>query len=459
MRPLVFFDVETPNRTNGQICQIGVIRTSAGGCEEYRQGFYVDPQTFFEDSNIQIHGVSPKHVAGAPTLAVLWERELADVFSGATLVAHNAKGFDLTVLSKDLLRYDYDPISAPYLCTQVMARKWLNLPSCKLDVVAGHYGVPLARHHNALSDAEACAGVFWKMASEFGIPRAKRFVFTGALRKEPSKLELREHSKALAELFAVLSGVAADGVLTPGERAYLESWWAGHRGRILDESFAHDFEAALAGEGPDTCAFERLMGYTAQAVNEYGASRATAYRNLTLGVLDGIRSDRDVTVDEAEALLAYLRERPEVVDNPDFVALVSRLEAALADEVLTRAERDDILVSLDRIVDPLTHLEAQESASEAECSKFDAVTIAGHRFVLTGQFETMPRGQVQEWIVSHGGEVASGVSGKVDYLVVGGLGSTKWAHGTYGGKIKKALDLQHKGKPIRILSESELDFD
>ena len=178
MSSFTFFDVETPNRTNGQICQIGVIRTDGQGHEEYKRSFYVDPQTYFDPFNVQLHGVSPRHVAGAPTLADLWERELASVFAGATLVAHNAKAVDLRILAKDLARYAIEPPEADYICTLAMARRNLRfLPSKGLASVASYYDVLLERHHDALSDTEACAGIFWNMVAEFGMPAPRHFVY------------------------------------------------------------------------------------------------------------------------------------------------------------------------------------------------------------------------------------------------------------------------------------------
>lgn len=183
MNAFTFFDVETPNRSNGQICQIGVIRTDGSGREEYKRGFHVDPQTYFDAFNVRLHGVSPRHVEGAPTFAELWESELWDVFAEATLVAHNAKAVDLRILAKDLARYGIEPPATGYICTLAMARANLSfLPSKGLAAVASHYDVALARHHDALSDAEACAGIFWAMVDQFGMPAPKPFACAGTLR-------------------------------------------------------------------------------------------------------------------------------------------------------------------------------------------------------------------------------------------------------------------------------------
>ena len=88
-------------------------------------------------------------------------------------------------------------------------------------------------------------------------------------------------------------------------------------------------------------------------------------------------------------------------------------------------------------------------------------TVAGKAFVLTGDFEIDGgKATAAEMIKAAGGEVKSGTSRKVSYVVVGGLGSDAWAFGGFGQKVKKALDLTLTGKAdIRVVTEKALmDF-
>ena len=82
--------------------------------------------------------------------------------------------------------------------------------------------------------------------------------------------------------------------------------------------------------------------------------------------------------------------------------------------------------------------------------------IEGSNFVLTGDFESGSKDQIAYKISEAGGVVKSGVSSKVNYVVVGGMGSANWKFGNQGGKIKKAKELQEAGIDIKIISESEL---
>lgn len=40
---------------------------------------------------------------------------------------------------------------------------------------------------------------------------------------------------------------------------------------------------------------------------------------------------------------------------------------------------------------------------------------------------------------------------KLDYLVVGGLGSLEWKHGSFGTKIEKAMQHKRAGVPLFIV--------
>ena len=67
--------------------------------------------------------------------------------------------------------------------------------------------------------------------------------------------------------------------------------------------------------------------------------------------------------------------------------------------------------------------------------------FSGKTFVLTGALKSLPRNEASEQILSRGGKIASSVSTKTDYVIVGS---------DPGSKYYKALDLK-----ISILNEKE----
>jgi DNA polymerase III subunit epsilon len=73
------------------------------------------------------------------------------------LVAHNAK-FDRRVLYACCDLYDIPYPKQQFLCTVEIARKCWNIRPTKLPDVCQHLNIPL-EHHQALSDARACAQI------------------------------------------------------------------------------------------------------------------------------------------------------------------------------------------------------------------------------------------------------------------------------------------------------------
>ena len=122
-------DFETANSYRGSPCSVGLVKVRAGTIVDERHWLIRPPEPvdWFEPFNVSLHGISPEMVADAPR----WEIALPgilDFIGGDIVVAHNA-GFDIGVI-----RYAcaVDNIPWPdlrFLCTLVLARHTLRLPS------------------------------------------------------------------------------------------------------------------------------------------------------------------------------------------------------------------------------------------------------------------------------------------------------------------------------------------
>ncbi|NQW02265.1 MAG: 3'-5' exonuclease [Rhodospirillales bacterium] len=105
-----------------------------------------------------IHGISWEDVETSPTFADIWPALSEFLAPSDFLVAHNA-GFDRSVLNKCCQTSDIAIPDKRFACTVKAARSaWRDLPSHKLNIVCDHLSIPL-QHHDALSDAEACARI------------------------------------------------------------------------------------------------------------------------------------------------------------------------------------------------------------------------------------------------------------------------------------------------------------
>lgn len=154
----IAFDVETPNSYNHRMSSIGITVVENGSIiRDYSS--LINPETHFDPFNIQLTEISPAMVKDAPTFPQLWPK-LEELFSDAVLLAHNAP-FDMGVLAKCLRAYgiSWRPY-VQYACTCRMSRKcYPHLENHKLNTVSRFLGISL-EHHQAASDAHACAEIF-----------------------------------------------------------------------------------------------------------------------------------------------------------------------------------------------------------------------------------------------------------------------------------------------------------
>jgi len=151
----IAFDVETPNGANDRMSAIGISLICDGRITDR---FYtlIDPETYFSPFNSELTGIYPEDVKGAPTFPEVWQM-IENAMSRGVLVAHNAP-FDMGVLAKCLRDYGIKwKSTVPYLCTCTLSRRaYKSLPNHKLNTLCDCLGIEL-EHHNAGSDAEACA--------------------------------------------------------------------------------------------------------------------------------------------------------------------------------------------------------------------------------------------------------------------------------------------------------------
>ena len=155
MTSFAAIDFETADNGRDSACAIGAVRVWNGRITEKYHQLIRPPRAEF--LHTPIHGLAWEDVCNSPTFGAMWP-ELRDFIAGAKfLVAHNAP-FDRSVLYQCCEAAGIEPPDHEFRCTLQMARAKWNLPSSSLRSVCGHLGIPL-NHHEALSDAEACARI------------------------------------------------------------------------------------------------------------------------------------------------------------------------------------------------------------------------------------------------------------------------------------------------------------
>jgi len=153
--PFVALDFETADYSSDSACAVALIRVEDSQIVERRSTLIRPPRPSFPFASI--HGITWRHVKDHPTFAELWPA-LASILDGAAFIAAHNAGFDRKVLETCCTVAGLIAPALPYLCTVQLSRKTWRLRSCRLPDVCAHLGVAL-RHHDAASDAEACARI------------------------------------------------------------------------------------------------------------------------------------------------------------------------------------------------------------------------------------------------------------------------------------------------------------
>jgi DNA polymerase-3 subunit epsilon len=83
----IALDVETANSDASSICQIGLACVRLDGSIHVTSTL-IDPEQPFSDFNVQLHGIGPSHVRGAPTFPTIF-RQIAPLLAEHTVIQHS----------------------------------------------------------------------------------------------------------------------------------------------------------------------------------------------------------------------------------------------------------------------------------------------------------------------------------------------------------------------------------
>ncbi len=159
----VAFDFETADFGADSACSMALVKFEGGEVAERRHWLIRPPRSSFRFTHI--HGIRWADVSHAPDFRAVW-LEARPLLRGADyLAAHNAS-FDRRVLLASAARTGLAPRLPPFLCTLKLARHLWSLASYRLPDVAAHLRLPTFRHHDALADAQACAGIVRAAATQ-----------------------------------------------------------------------------------------------------------------------------------------------------------------------------------------------------------------------------------------------------------------------------------------------------
>lgn len=163
-------DVETANESRSSICQIGIAAFLEGQhVPKYDVSLQIDPEDYFLDVNIGIHGIDASCIVGSLTFPQLHE-VLTEILSGNVVLSHSH--FDRVSLQQASAKYGLSAPECTWLDTLRVARRaWPERRTNgghSLRALAKHCGIDF-HHHSALEDARCAGLVFLQACKDSGL--------------------------------------------------------------------------------------------------------------------------------------------------------------------------------------------------------------------------------------------------------------------------------------------------
>ncbi|MBP6066385.1 3'-5' exonuclease [Bacteroides sp.] len=157
MSTFTAIDFETATGAMESACAVGIVTLTNGVITDEYYSLIQPPENEYWRSNIQIHGITPAMTESLPGFHAIYP-EVQKRLQGRLVIAHNEQ-FDRNVLKRTMRMYglDYDELLLPdrWECTCRIYRS-LGYKPANLSACCKRQGIEL-RHHEALSDARACA--------------------------------------------------------------------------------------------------------------------------------------------------------------------------------------------------------------------------------------------------------------------------------------------------------------
>jgi NAD-dependent DNA ligase len=173
------------------------------------------------------------------------------------------------------------------------------------------------------------------------------------------------------------------------------------------------------------------------------------------GMMKGVKSDGVITIDEVEFLKKWIHKNNDTVDEWPVSELYDILVEALEDGKIDESESERIIKFCSQFDEKNPEFYTWQETEDgfllySKAKSLDTITsvlsdikpssLEEKVVCFTGIME-VARSVAKAKAGKHGCVVKSGVSGKVDYLIVGKKSNPCYSQSTYGTKIQKAMEL------------------
>ncbi len=452
MKKVTFFDVEYANAKNKSICQMGIL------CEDYYEkdsfypelDLYINPKDRFDRICTSIHGITQARVENEPSFDVVWP-SIEKYFTNSVVVGHNVAGADLDALVKSLRRYNLDVPELYYIDTYELARTYIprfEVQNYGMDALCAYFDIDIDNAHNAFDDACANSDLFRTMVNAYhiDIDSVVRKYVPNHTRDFSAYISSPELRKKISELYGMLRGFTLDGVISKDEAEYL-SVWKDENTKYADheeiESIISTIDCILTDGVVTLEEIESLQRQIKVYMDVINGSLITLATQILDGIMKGIIEDGEITADECSNLRIWMYDNIYLSGHFPFNRLLEVLDKVLEDEILTPDESDEIMRTIHELLNPV------------EITRKQIYSVSGKHVCLSGDFAHGKKSDVEALLVAEGAIIDGNIRKSTDILMIGDSECCSYSNGTYGTKVKKAMEFNEKGSNILIIKEAD----
>jgi NAD-dependent DNA ligase len=195
--------------------------------------------------------------------------------------------------------------------------------------------------------------------------------------------------------------------------------------------------------------------------NEFYDEITTGLQELH-GLLGGVVADGIIAETELRGIQDWMEANEQSRKRWPYDEVESLIISVIADGKIDEEEHKALVSFFAQFVEVLDDktlsdpVILSDSTLKGVCANSPEIIFDGARFCLTGASSRYTRDVFADKIRSLGGEVVGSVSGRLNYLVIGGDGNPCWSYACYGRKVEKAIELRKTGAEIIIVHEFDL---
>lgn len=263
--------------------------------------------------------------------------------------------------------------------------------------------------------------------------------------------------KLFCHFTGFLEGIAASGYIERGEVEPLVAECVEFVERCADcdaSDLIQDFEA-------DLMEHDTIVDAAKFRIEQIDRSCSKSSLNRFLGFCRGVVCDGEITVEEAKKLSDAIADQPELRQVVGVNQIETSVHDALEDGIVTAVESQELCMVIGNVVGDCygdTGLAQTSGVANFEEFRLDDISVdfAERIVVLTGNFKATPRKDFEDELEALGALVSRSVSGKTDFIIVGGEASRDWIELNRGTKIRKAQELHAKFSRPNFVSEGQI---